>query len=114
MCVRAQGQGTRGERGQSRCVPLLPLLIAVCPGLIAVSLQAYSIVLLGGLTGRLDQTIHTLAYLHKLRRERAEVFVITDENISWVLDEVSRRHALCACVQRPECFYFIFCRASMR
>ncbi|KJA22890.1 hypothetical protein HYPSUDRAFT_138327 [Hypholoma sublateritium FD-334 SS-4] len=47
----------------------------------------YTIILLGGLSGRLDQTIHTLSYLHKLRKERKQVFAITDDNIGWVLDE---------------------------
>ena len=48
----------------------------------------YGVILLGGLSGRLDQTIHTLSYLHKLRRQRERVFCITDDNIAWVLDEV--------------------------
>jgi len=47
----------------------------------------YDIILLGGLSGRLDQTIHTLSYLHKLRKTRTCVFAVTDENIGWVLDE---------------------------
>lgn len=54
--------------------------------------QDYTIILLGGLSGRLDQTIHTLSYLHKLRKERKEVFAITDDNIGWVLDEVGRNY----------------------
>ncbi|KZT25563.1 Thiamin pyrophosphokinase [Neolentinus lepideus HHB14362 ss-1] len=49
--------------------------------------QQYDIILLGGLSGRLDQTVHTLHYLHKLRKTRKRVFAITDENIGWVLDE---------------------------
>ncbi|KAF8149854.1 thiamine pyrophosphokinase Thi80 [Crassisporium funariophilum] len=49
-------------------------------------LQQYSIILLGGLAGRLDQTIHTLSYLHKLRKKRDRVFAVTDDNIGWVLD----------------------------
>ncbi|THV03215.1 thiamine pyrophosphokinase Thi80 [Dendrothele bispora CBS 962.96] len=48
--------------------------------------QEYEIVILGGLAGRLDQTIHTLSYLHKLRKIRNQVFVITDDNVGWVLD----------------------------
>ncbi|KAI0806020.1 thiamine pyrophosphokinase Thi80 [Irpex lacteus] len=47
----------------------------------------YDIVILGGLTGRLDQTIHTLSYLHKLRKIRQRVFTITDDNVAWVIDE---------------------------
>ncbi|EIM90925.1 thiamine pyrophosphokinase Thi80 [Stereum hirsutum FP-91666 SS1] len=45
------------------------------------------VVLLGGLSGRLDQTIHTLSYLHKLRKTGRRVFAVTDENVGWVLDE---------------------------
>ncbi|KAG6329796.1 hypothetical protein ID866_9295 [Astraeus odoratus] len=52
------------------------------------SLAQYEIIILGGLTGRLDQTVHTLSYLHKLRKARRKVFVATDDNIAWVLDEV--------------------------
>ncbi|KAJ7773211.1 thiamine pyrophosphokinase [Mycena metata] len=48
--------------------------------------EEYDIVLLGGLAGRLDQTIHTLSYLHKLRKTRKRVFAATDENVGWVLD----------------------------
>lgn len=47
-----------------------------------------TIIILGGLSGRLDQTIHTLQLLHKLRKERAHVYAVTDDNIGWVLDEV--------------------------
>ncbi|CAA7267145.1 unnamed protein product [Cyclocybe aegerita] len=46
----------------------------------------YHVVLLGGLSGRLDQTIHTLSYLHKLRKRRDRVFAVTDDNVGWVLD----------------------------
>ncbi|KAF8807026.1 thiamine pyrophosphokinase Thi80 [Phlegmacium glaucopus] len=46
----------------------------------------YDIILLGGLSGRLDQTVHTLSYLHKLRKDRNRVFAITDDNVGWVLD----------------------------
>ncbi|KAI0314605.1 thiamine pyrophosphokinase [Amylostereum chailletii] len=48
--------------------------------------QRYDVVLLGGLAGRLDQTIHTLSYLHKLRKTGRRVFAVTDDNIGWVLD----------------------------
>ena len=60
-------------------------------------MQQYDVILLGGLSGRLDQTVHTLSYLHKLRKVRERVFAITDENIGWVLQEVcdlAARHAL--------------------
>lgn len=51
--------------------------------------KQYDIIILGGLTGRLDQTMHTLSYLHKLRKDRKRVFTVTDDNIAWLLDEVS-------------------------
>ncbi|RXW21040.1 hypothetical protein EST38_g4802 [Candolleomyces aberdarensis] len=51
------------------------------------SQQQYDIVLLGGLAGRLDQTIHTLSYLHKLRKSRQRVYAVTDDNVGWVLDD---------------------------
>lgn len=46
--------------------------------------------LLGGLSGRLDQTVHTLALLHKLRTVRARVFAVCDDTVGWVLDAVHR------------------------
>ncbi|KAF9468136.1 thiamine pyrophosphokinase [Collybia nuda] len=46
------------------------------------------IILLGGLSGRLDQTIHTLSYLHKLHTTRPYVFAVTDDNVAWVLGAV--------------------------
>jgi len=39
------------------------------------------------LSGRLDQTVHTLSFLHKLRSIGRRIFVVTDENVGWVLDE---------------------------
>ncbi|KAE9410601.1 thiamine pyrophosphokinase Thi80 [Gymnopus androsaceus JB14] len=48
--------------------------------------EQYEIVILGGLAGRLDQTIHTLSYLHKLRKVRDRVYAVTDDNLGWVLD----------------------------
>ena len=44
--------------------------------------------MLGGLSGRLDHTVHTLSYLHKLRKLRESVFAITDDCVAWVLDSV--------------------------
>lgn len=54
----------------------------------ALSTQ-YSIIILGGLSGRLDQTVHTMSYLHKLRKSQKQIFVISDDNVGWVLDSVS-------------------------
>ncbi|KAI0649262.1 thiamine pyrophosphokinase [Trametes meyenii] len=57
-----------------------------------------TIVILGGLSGRLDQTVHTLSLVHKLRRSRRRTFVITDDNVAWLLDAGEHRiqvdHAL--------------------
>jgi thiamine pyrophosphokinase len=55
----------------------------------------YDIVLLGGLSGRLDQTVHTLSLLHKLRTRRKRVFAVTDDNVGWVLDSVSSFASRC-------------------
>ncbi|KAI0749579.1 thiamine pyrophosphokinase [Daedaleopsis nitida] len=51
----------------------------------------HTIVILGGLSGRLDQTVHTLSLLHKLRRSRKQVFVVTDDNVAWLLDSGEHR-----------------------
>lgn len=64
-----------------KCVNAIRTLEQEEPG------DEYSIIILGGLSGRLDQTIHTMSYLHKLRKQRRHVFVITDDNVAWVLDE---------------------------
>ncbi|RDX57588.1 thiamine pyrophosphokinase [Lentinus brumalis] len=53
--------------------------------------EQHTIVILGGLSGRLDQTVHTLSLLHKLRRSRKRVFVITDDNVAWLLDSGEHR-----------------------
>ncbi|KAG8759951.1 hypothetical protein FRC14_004504 [Serendipita sp. 396] len=47
----------------------------------------YSVIVLGGVSGRLDHSVHTMSYIHKLRKVRRQVFVITNESIAWVLDE---------------------------
>jgi len=46
----------------------------------------HELIILAGLSGRLDQTVHTLSYLHKLRKVRESVFAISDDNVAWVLD----------------------------
>ncbi|OJT15210.1 Thiamin pyrophosphokinase 1 [Trametes pubescens] len=53
--------------------------------------QQNTIVLLGGLSGRLDQTVHTLSLVHKLRKSRRRTFVITDDNVAWLLDTGEHR-----------------------
>jgi thiamine pyrophosphokinase len=47
------------------------------------------ILLIGGLSGRVDQTVHTMSLLHKIRKNRDEVYVLNGESVAWVLDEVS-------------------------
>lgn len=65
--------------------------------------REYEIIILGGLSGRLDQTVHTLSYLHKLRRTRKKVFVVTDDNIAWVLDEGRHRIRIDHDILGPTC-----------
>ncbi|CCM04310.1 uncharacterized protein FIBRA_06481 [Fibroporia radiculosa] len=61
------------------------------------------IILLGGLSGRLDQTIHTLSRLHKWRKWRRRIFVLTDDNIAWVLDEGEHRISINHSILGPTC-----------
>ncbi|KAI0288008.1 thiamine pyrophosphokinase [Russula brevipes] len=63
----------------------------------------YDLVLLGGLTGRLDQTVHTLSYLHRVRKSGRRTFVVTDENVGWVLDEGKHRISIDHSVLGPTC-----------
>jgi len=46
----------------------------------------YNVLVLGGLGGRLDQSIHTLSYFHKQRKLRRTMMALTDESLAWVLD----------------------------
>lgn len=48
----------------------------------------YDLILIGGLTGRLDQTVHTLSYLHKQRKQRDKIWVVSDDEVAWCLDTV--------------------------
>lgn len=63
----------------------------------------YELVLLGGLAGRLDQTVHTLSYLHKLRKTRRSVMAVTDDNIGWVLDSGKHEVHIDHSVLGPTC-----------
>jgi hypothetical protein len=47
------------------------------------------------MSGRLDHTIHTLSYLHKLRKYRQQTFAVSDDNVGWVLDEVNEYMPAC-------------------
>nr|XP_019010453.1 thiamine pyrophosphokinase [Kwoniella pini CBS 10737]OCF49234.1 thiamine pyrophosphokinase [Kwoniella pini CBS 10737] len=44
----------------------------------------HALVLLGGLSGRVDQTVHTMSLLHKLKRE---IYVLDGESFAWLLRE---------------------------
>ncbi|KAH8822851.1 thiamine pyrophosphokinase Thi80 [Flagelloscypha sp. PMI_526] len=61
------------------------------------------VILLGGLTGRLDQTIHTLSYLHKLRKSGRKIYAVTDDNVAWVLDAGDHRIAVDHKMYGPTC-----------
>jgi thiamine pyrophosphokinase len=47
------------------------------------------------MSGRLDHTIHTLSYLHKLRKYRQQTFAVSDDNVGWILDEVNEYMPAC-------------------
>lgn len=65
--------------GDEDATDLMKCLAAVPP-------HVTEVVLLGGLSGRLDQTVHVLALLHRLRRGPRRLFAITDDSLGWVLD----------------------------
>jgi thiamine pyrophosphokinase len=46
----------------------------------------FPLLLIGGLSGRIDQTIHTISLLHKLRHTRPVSYVLSGESLAWVLD----------------------------
>ncbi|ORX41277.1 Thiamin pyrophosphokinase [Kockovaella imperatae] len=48
--------------------------------------RRYSLVFIGGLSGRVDQTVHTMHILHKLRKTRPLTFVLSCESLAWTLD----------------------------
>lgn len=84
-CVEALSEKERAEGSQ---VGLFLAYDSLIPSN-ALHDKQYDIIFLGGLSGRLDQTIHTLSYLYKLRKTRERVFTVTDENVAWILDSVS-------------------------
>ncbi|KAF8557455.1 thiamine pyrophosphokinase Thi80 [Imleria badia] len=63
----------------------------------------YETVILGGFSGRLDQTIHLLSHIYKIRQIRSRVYVITDDNIGWVLDGGHHRISIDHEVLGPTC-----------
>ncbi|KAK9900048.1 thiamine pyrophosphokinase [Cystobasidium minutum MCA 4210] len=48
--------------------------------------QQYQLVIYGGLSGRLDQTIHTLHTLSKLRTTREWSWIVSEESLTCLLD----------------------------
>ena len=54
-----------------------------------VLIYQYDLLLMGGLSGRVDQTVHVMSLLHKLRKSRPRSFILSSESLAWVLDEVS-------------------------
>jgi len=46
----------------------------------------YNVLLLGGLSGRLDQSFHTLSYMHKQRKSPRTMMALTDDSLAWVLN----------------------------
>jgi len=50
-------------------------------------LDQYRIILLGGLTGRLDQTAHTIHALHTFRHDRKETWVVSDQSVACLIDK---------------------------
>lgn len=62
----------------------------------------YNALLLGGLGGRLDQSIHTLSYLLKQREKRPYMMTITDDSLAWVLNSVSDLFAYFIHVTAPQ------------
>jgi len=63
----------------------------------------YDVVFLGGVSGRLDQTVHTLSYLHKLRKSGRRMFVVSDENVAWVLDQGKHHISIDHSILGPTC-----------
>lgn len=60
---------------------ILPVLF------VELTLQ-YDLILAGGLSGRLDQTVHTMSLLHRIRKERDGIMVVSEDSVAWVLDTV--------------------------
>lgn len=63
----------------------------------------YDLVVLGGLSGRLDHTVHVLAFLHKLRQSGRRIFAVTDDNVGWVLDEGKHHISIDHSILGPTC-----------
>lgn len=51
--------------------------------------KEHQLVILGGLSGRLDQTVHTLHALMQLERNRTRTWAVGRESVACVLGKVS-------------------------
>ena len=56
------------------------------PRIVADHARQYRVVLLGGLTGRLDQTAHTLHALHPLLTVRPGIWVVSEYSVACLLN----------------------------
>ncbi|KDQ15855.1 hypothetical protein BOTBODRAFT_130572 [Botryobasidium botryosum FD-172 SS1] len=63
----------------------------------------FPIIILGGLSGRIDQTVSTIAQVYKLRKTRGHVYVATDDDISWVLDSGTHEIEIDCALLGPTC-----------
>ncbi|KAL1413673.1 thiamine pyrophosphokinase [Vanrija albida] len=48
--------------------------------------KQFALLFYGGFSGRLDQTVHTMSILLKLREKRRETYVISEDSLAWVTD----------------------------
>ncbi|WOO76569.1 thiamine pyrophosphokinase 1 [Vanrija pseudolonga] len=48
--------------------------------------KQFALLFYGGFSGRLDQTVHTMSVLLKLREKRRETYVISEDSLAWVTD----------------------------
>jgi len=60
-----------------------------------VLIYQYDLLLMGGLSGRVDQTVHVMSLLHKLRKSRPRSFILSSESLAWVVDEASQVFRSC-------------------
>ncbi|KAK1921257.1 hypothetical protein DB88DRAFT_500152 [Papiliotrema laurentii] len=51
--------------------------------------KQFPLLLIGGLSGRIDQTVHTMSLFHKMRKRRPESYVLSGESLAWFLDKGS-------------------------
>lgn len=59
--------------------------------ILQLTVVQYDLLLIGGLSGRVDQTVHVMSLIHKLRKTRPHSFILSSESLAWVVDEVCLR-----------------------